>query len=51
MEEQDYECPSCGDVLLRGQDKIGVTYQCLALDCMELFDADEIEPLTSPNKP
>jgi hypothetical protein len=36
-------CPECGKELERGEDPFGITYQCLASDCLSLFDADEID--------
>ena len=37
-------CPSCGRRSLNScEDGYGVTYQCHSLDCMEMFDAEEIE--------
>lgn len=41
-------CPACGNLLSWGQDEIGVTYQCTAMDCLEFFDEDEITPPPSP---
>lgn len=42
-DEVEYECPSCGVVLLKCQDNHGITYQCMAMDCLQCYDASEIE--------
>jgi len=36
-------CPECGKELDRCEDPYGVTYQCVASDCLSLFGADEID--------
>ncbi len=36
-------CPECGKDLQRNEDPHGVTYQCLAHDCLSLFVREEIE--------
>jgi len=36
-------CPSCGSKLIECEDNDGVWYQCPNHECLELFDADEIE--------
>ena len=42
-------CPECGKELRHDEDAHGVTYQCLAHDCLSLFSQDEIEVIP-PNK-
>lgn len=37
-------CPSCSEPLDRREGPTGVTYQCLAHDCLETWFPDEIEP-------
>lgn len=38
------ECPSCGrETLDYREDSVGRVYQCTGLDCLELFEACEIE--------
>ncbi len=39
----EIECPQCGAELMRCEDEHGVADQCVALDCLGCFDADEIE--------
>lgn len=39
---EEPKCPSCGRELRRDEDPLGVTYQCIAHDCMEMFREDEI---------
>ncbi len=36
------ECPECGSDLEQREDQLGVTFQCLEMDCLSFFDADEI---------
>jgi len=41
--EKERECPECGKELRRDEDPHGVSYQCLAHDCLSLFGQEEIE--------
>jgi hypothetical protein len=42
MSDELKPCPECGKELDRREDPHGVSYQCLALDCLSLFGEDEI---------
>ena len=35
-------CPSCGDNLVHGEDNDGEVFQCPAMDCLQMYDLDEI---------
>jgi len=43
MSERERECPECGKGLRRDEDPCGITYQCLAHDCLSMFSRHEIE--------
>ena len=38
-----FRCPECGAELDRGEDRIGVHYQCYDPTCGSLFTEDELE--------
>lgn len=38
----DQICPSCGETLDHREDNEGETFQCPGMDCLQLYDLDEI---------
>lgn len=43
MRQSEPDCPSCGRSLIFNEHLLGATYVCHGADCMEIFDAEEIE--------
>lgn len=35
-------CPSCGEILVYGEDIFGEVFQCEASDCLQYYEAEEI---------
>ena len=48
--QDEVECPDCGEPIEAAEDVIGVVFRCENLECMSVFDAEELFPDAYPER-